>query len=422
MKKCLIVLCSAYPFSLDDTFLETEIWFHEKNFEKIIIFATDVNPDEKILREIPANVECYNVSTKPQKRGKIGFAFKGMLNLFKKSDYRAMEKDAINGDIRRKVFLEYFISRASCQYRECEKILKNYDFSQYDGVMIYSYWLFISSMMGIMIKKNISNTCNNVKLITRAHRYDLYEDVNKLKYLPLRKYLLENMDAVFPCSVDGENTLKEKYPEYGDKIKHSYLGTFDKGSSRASENEFNIVSCARTIKVKRIEKIIDALSLLKGKDTKKITWTHIGDGEDQENVKKLAEEKLGFMDVKLVGEKSNSDVYEYYKTNSVDLFINTSFSEGVPVSIMEAISFGIPVLATDVGGVSEIIEDGYNGWLIDPDFTDAELAEKIKKISECNAQEIKKFRLNARSFWETHYDAENNYTLFADRLVDLLTS
>ncbi|NCO54621.1 MAG: glycosyltransferase, partial [Bacteroidetes bacterium] len=51
----------------------------------------------------------------------------------------------------------------------------------------------------------------------------------------------------------------------------------------------------------------------------------------------------------------------------VDLFINVSESEGIPVSIMEALSAGIPVIATNVGGTNEIVNNDV-GFLIDKEF------------------------------------------------------
>ena len=57
----------------------------------------------------------------------------------------------------------------------------------------------------------------------------------------------------------------------------------------------------------------------------------------------------------------------YYNTYEIDLFVNLSTIEGVPVSIMEAQSSGIPVLATDVGSSKEIVDDD-NGFLIPKDF------------------------------------------------------
>ncbi|NJK95527.1 MAG: glycosyltransferase [Bacteroidales bacterium] len=52
------------------------------------------------------------------------------------------------------------------------------------------------------------------------------------------------------------------------------------------------------------------------------------------------------------------------------MFLNTSLSEGVPVSVMEALSFGLPVIATDVGGTGELINDEV-GMLINPEISPA---------------------------------------------------
>lgn len=53
---------------------------------------------------------------------------------------------------------------------------------------------------------------------------------------------------------------------------------------------------------------------------------------------------------------SHDQVMNYYKEHHFDVFINMSTNEGVPVSIMEAASFGIPIIATNVGGTSEIVQ------------------------------------------------------------------
>ena len=68
-----------------------------------------------------------------------------------------------------------------------------------------------------------------------------------------------------------------------------------------------------------------------------------------------------------MGHYPNEELLRYYGSNHVDLFINTSSTEGVPVSIMEAQSFGIPVIATDTGGVKEVVTEG-TGSLLPVDF------------------------------------------------------
>ena len=59
--------------------------------------------------------------------------------------------------------------------------------------------------------------------------------------------------------------------------------------------------------------------------------------------------------MEFLGNLPHDTVLQYLKTEPVDLMLNTSSSEGVPVSIMRAYSHGIPVVATDVGGNSEIV-------------------------------------------------------------------
>ena len=59
-----------------------------------------------------------------------------------------------------------------------------------------------------------------------------------------------------------------------------------------------------------------------------------------------------------LGAMPHSKVLEYYQTHYTDLFIQASRSEGIPVSIMEALSYGTPVLATNVGGVAELLPQG----------------------------------------------------------------
>ena len=61
------------------------------------------------------------------------------------------------------------------------------------------------------------------------------------------------------------------------------------------------------------------------------------------------------------------------------MFINVSSTEGIPVSIMEAMSFGIPVIATAVGGTPEIVNNE-NGYLLSKDPSAKELAEVIQNF------------------------------------------
>ena len=104
---------------------------------------------------------------------------------------------------------------------------------------------------------------------------------------------------------------------------------------------------------------------------------------------------------------------EFYRTKPVDLFVNTSSLEGLPVSIMEACSFGIPVVATDVGGTKEIVRDGKNGFLLGADFKPETLANDIERICRMTGKERNAMRTASRKIWEENFNAAGNYERFA---------
>ena len=412
MKNCLILLTNSYPYSSEESFLEPEIPYLSREFDKVIILAIGLGKNAVKTRETPANADCYNIGKTSKRVSRILSLFKGVANSVLPSN-TPKDKEA-KGDFKKRIFCEYFYARGEREFSLCKNVLKKYDFSEYDSVTVYSFWFFATALVGSKIYDLISPSCKNIRFVSRAHGYDVYRYANSLGYLPLREYLLEKVDSVHPCSINGERYIAEQYPLFSDKIKYRYLGTDDEGISEMNEKSFHIVSCSRLVELKRVDRIASALSLLEGEGT--IRWTHIGDGETMQKIKAVCDEKLSFMEVNLMGQVSNQQVKDFYKNEKVDLFVNVSTTEGLPVSMMEAISFSIPVIATDVGGVGEIIKDGYNGLCIPPDFTDEELAGKIKEIINSSSEERINMRRNARKFWEENFDAQKNFSQFAKEI------
>lgn len=414
----MILLTSEYPYANGESFIESEINSLEEKFQKIIILAIDLEPGAVLTREVPENVDCFNVTKKSKKLGRAGDVFCGAFKALTGSENSKRESEKIKGSFPKKAFLEYFCARSKRELSLCMNCLEKYDFSEYDNITIYSYWFFVTAMIGTMLKDELSGACDDIKLISRAHGYDLYENKNrnKLGYLPMRKFLLEKVDEVYPCSINGEKYLRNGNEEYAQKINYSYLGTVDKGITQCSKECLHIVSCSKIIPLKRVEKIAQALKLCS--DLGPIKWTHIGSGVMTSILKTAVDNMPENISVNLLGKLNNSQVYEFYQNNPIDIFANVSTSEGLPVSIMEAMSFGIPVIATNVGGTSEIVKDRYNGWLLDSDFTDKELADLIKEIVATDRVSLDSMRKNARSFWNKNFNAEKNYAEFSDELVD----
>ena len=109
----------------------------------------------------------------------------------------------------------------------------------------------------------------------------------------------------------------------------------------------------------------------------------------------------------------------YYETHPVDLFINVSSFEGIPVSIMEAMSRGIPVAATPVGGIPEIVNQD-NGFLFSINPSASEIREVLKNFYGLKKEKQLQKRSSAFATWENMYNAETNYLSFINELYLLI--
>ena len=427
MKKFLLILARRYPYDFGEPFLESEIEKHQQYYDRILVLSQDVGTKSKQTRIPPEGIEFAATVTADRKklRRKDVLNAPGMMLKPDEAVLNELKQKKIG--ILQRGFLCYFESRCLRLLDEAKTILKEIDVNQYDQITLYSYWLFANANVGIYLKEYLIKERKfkgKIELFSRAHRYDIYEEENKINYLPFRTRLLDGMDYVFPCSRDGAEYLKKAYPQYSSKIQTEYLGTRDYGISevRGETGTFHIVSCSRVVKVKGLERLIDDLAMLPRNQN--VKWTHIGGGVDGktdyfEKIQQYARERLQNIAFEFKGSLSNPEVYEYYKHNAVDVFVNCSYSEGLPVSLMEAISFGIPIIATDVGGSREIIEEGRNGFLLPKDFERGLLTQKLEIMMNETAEEKAERRIDARELWESHYSAEKNYRNFAEMVSKL---
>ncbi len=417
MKNCLVMLTKAFPFDKGEEFIENEVSILAKAFEKVIIIATSTADQAVQTRSVPENTSVFRIPASRIKRGIPAKAIKFLTFPNRSGCCGRSEKEAIGHSLRKRLYLAYFLSKSEEVYWEASKILAGCGLEKYDGVTFYSYWFYDTAVAAVRLKNDCPAPIK--RAVSRAHGYDLYSERNSLNYLPLREYLMENADMVYPCSQNGSNRLKKRYPEYSGKVETAYLGTGDRGlSPESSGSEFHIVSCCYIVPVKRVELLAQALAVLKNSGLK-LKWTHFGDGDGLDELKNYAADSLSFMECRFAGKVKNPELMEYYRNNPVDVFINTSSSEGLPVSIMEASSFGIPTIATDVGGTGEIVRDGETGFLLKADISPEQLADKIKQFALLPEDKKKLLRKNCRSLWMSEFNAAGNYERFAKNIQPL---
>lgn len=288
-------------------------------------------------------------------------------------------------------------------------------FLEGDSIVLYAYWLHWTAYTALLTKEKLKENYN-IQILSRAHRFDVYEYAAKGKYIPCRNALVSNLDYIFPISDDAMTVLKQY--EQGATIKLCRLGTFDKGVHISPKGEcLKILTCSWIRKVKRLDLVCEALMTIKCD----VEWTHIGSGEEEEHVKVLAS-RINNPHVKyrFLGTKKNDEVMNYYLNEEVNVFVNVSASEGVPVSVMEAMSFGKPVIATDVGGTHEILLDKKNGYILDEKFEVNELTSKLEKICNMSDSDYNTMCRMARSQWEEMCNADTQYKEFNYILKSIL--
>jgi len=161
---------------------------------------------------------------------------------------------------------------------------------------------------------------------------------------------------------------------------------------------FRIVSCAAVIAIKQVPVLIDALAMWQGG---RVRWTHIGGGADEKAVRTYAAEKLGALhqiEFEITGAVARERVQRIYAVQPFDVFVNTSRSEGVPVSIMEAMRAGLPVVAPAVGGIPELVDD-VTGRVYAPEGGAQAVLDALLQIASLSPEAAEAMRAASQARW-----------------------
>lgn len=398
--KLLLLLTHSFPYDTGEEFLSGELPC-AAGFDRVLVCPCCRKPDSVQTRELPAGTECLPL--RRETLGKAAYLRVLLLPGVRQECHRLFRSGRFSSG-RMKNML-FFMKNALEIY---DALRKSTEFSGADDITVYSYWFYDAAAAGALLAADLRKRGVRVSLVSRAHGFDIHAERSEYGYLPMRFFLLNAVDRLFPCSMDGVRTIVDEYPEFQSKIRVSYLGTRDAGEAPGSREEFHLVSCSYMVPVKRLHRIIEALR----EADFPVRWTHLGSGPLEKELKALAESLPPNVRAEFAGHMENKAVLNYYKTHGVTAFVNVSSSEGIPVSVMEACSFGLPVVATDVGGTSEIVEDGRNGLLLPADFTPSELLAKLRALRDMSPEEYAGMCTASRSVWRERFSAERNYGKF----------
>lgn len=409
-KKNLFLLCQSYPNKNGEFFIDDELKIYHKKFEKIYILNENFT---QICKErfVPQNVEILRINyTFDRNKYKVIFNFR-FFTIFFLELWIAVFKYGIKPS-----FLLIKIMLADLIYafnkkEQITELTKNYKLN-IASTIFYSYWHDKNALsLALLSKKN-----KKITTIARAHRWDVYFEANEFPYLPYKYFILKNLSKTYCISLSAMNYFQDLFPKLTKKFILSRLGksNYYIPLSNKINTTYLFCSCSNLIPVKRVELIIELISKI---NLNNIKWVHFGDGPLRSELEQLSQKLIPNIDYKFLGARSNKEILDFYKTEYIDLFINLSASEGIPVSIMEAQSAGIPVLATDVGGNSEIV-NSENGFKVGKEFSMEEVVSLVTYyLSE---PETKKQQKRNASFenWKQQYNAEINYLEFSNNLLN----
>jgi colanic acid/amylovoran biosynthesis glycosyltransferase len=411
--KTLFLLTKTFPFGNGEQYITNELTYLSKVFEKIIIYPNDYYGDiVEHDKQLPSNVVILNFN-------KMYLKFDSKSGL---ADYLFLIKTTINEVFEtndKKSFFNNFkwnLINFWTQLKLANSFEVYLDKNNLNDSIFYSYWFHKSAILLAILKSK-----NSIRsFASRAHSVDLYHNAwgiinESVKVPPYKMFKLKQVTTLYAVSQHGYKFLCDTFPKLKSNFDVSYLGVEQPISVKEQssvDKPFHIVTCSGLDANKRVHLLAKAIIQLKCP----VRWTHFGDGVFKPEIEKLKSGISNGSMFDLKGQVSNVEVTKFYASQKVDLFVNLSVVEGLPVSILEAMAFEIPILATAVYGTPEAVIENKNGFLLDVNFT---IAELLNKLNYCinNKDELKTMGRSSRSIYQEKFNANTNYSEFAKHLV-----
>lgn len=214
-------------------------------------------------------------------------------------------------------------------------------------------------------------------LVHTIHNVAQRETTSRLKVAYARKCYRRGTVRPVALSEINKRTVVEFYGIPADEVavvtNGIDLAHFERKASYAIDGTAHVCHVGRFNEQKNHEAIVEAAALLKesGAD---VVFDLYGEGELMDSVREMASER-GVADM-LAFHGLTDDVPGAMAV--ADIFILPSLWEGIPMVIAEAMAAGLPIVASRVGGIPDMIEDGVDGILCEP--TGASLAERIGRV------------------------------------------
>lgn len=240
----------------------------------------------------------------------------------------------------------------------------------------------------------------------------------------LNRLTIQLDDHVFAVSTDVRGSMTLRHPERAEVLIHGIdLAAFpsDVAERAKTRSELGIRPSALAIgcvahfrEQKNHGLLVDVLSRLQDRRAEFVCLL-VGEGPLQDDIRERCESRGLGDKVRFLGLRY--DIASLMR--SFDVFVLTSLWEGLPVALMEALATGLPVVASDVGGIHEAVDGTGAGFLFDPTTVDPEsIADELCRIAD--DPDLRRSMSGAARVAASRFDARRATDHMSDRYVQLV--
>ena len=190
--------------------------------------------------------------------------------------------------------------------------------------------------------------------------------------------------------------------------------TIQETNNKVFQNSIiQLLVVSRLVTQKNIDSIIKAVKVMENEG---IILNIVGDGSEINNLKNLVENYELEEKVNFIGKIENAKLNEYL--SNADIFVQASNYEGLPHSILEAINYEIPILSTEVGGCSVLLNKGERGYIIPLPISETGISEGIRTIINNKKEAMSKAKV-AKEFLNQQHNFNMNADIYHENINEM---
>ena len=190
--------------------------------------------------------------------------------------------------------------------------------------------------------------------------------------------------------------------------------TIQETNNKVFQNRIiQLLVISRLVTQKNIDSIIKAVKVMENEG---IILNIVGDGSEINNLKNLVENYELEEKVNFIGKIENAKLNEYL--SNADIFVQASNYEGLPHSILEAINYEIPILSTEVGGCSVLLNKGERGYIIPLPISENGISDGIRTIINNKKEAMSKAKA-AKEFLNQQHNFNMNADIYHENINEM---